>query len=287
MKSAILFHYLGIAACLLAVAAPADAFDGVLLSEGRFEAGANAAKTGAAEAARAFVMCNQAEQLRGRGQSNEAQNVVAAALRILDGGNAAEDVNYARCLTIAGAIEIAANQQDAAESHLVRARMVYSRMPDAPGISAGTTHNQLAIVYINRGKYAEAEASARRAASLIRTAPGGTAHPALAAALNTLAQTLRLRSNDVEVEPLYTHALAILEKSCGASHPDYARTLGNLADYYRQRGRRTEAARLYRRAIPSLTASLGPEHPDVLLQKKRLAAVTGERRPVVTGNALR
>lgn len=72
---------------------------------------------------------------------------------------------------------------------------------------------------------------------------------------------LRLATRFVEVEPLYTRALAIWQKTLGTTHPDYARGLSNLADYYRTRGSTGDAITLYNQSIAILENALGT-HPS-------------------------
>jgi tetratricopeptide (TPR) repeat protein len=155
-------------------------------------------------------------------------------------------------------------------------------LADEEGITAptGRLMNQLGLLFLNKGLYAEAEPLMRRALD-IDEASFGEKHPNVAIDLNNLALLLQDTNRLDEAEPLMRHALQIDEASFGKEHPDVARDLNNLALLLKATNRLEEAEPLMRRAVDIWERSLGPDHPrtqigrenlKVLLAKKAAAA---------------
>ena len=108
-----------------------------------------------------------------------------------------------------------------------------------------------------QGRYAEAEAPARRALDLAERQFGSN-HQNTALMANNLAVLYTTQGRYAESEPLHKRALAILEKSKGPEHADVGQTLNNLAALYRTQGRLAEAEPLYKRALAIREKALGP-----------------------------
>ncbi len=111
----------------------------------------------------------------------------------------------------------------------------------------GTSLNNLAVVYEDLGRYAEAEPLYNRALA-IREKALGPDHPRVATSLNNLALLYHAQGKYAEAEPLYKRALAIQEKALGPEHPDVATSLENYAALLRETGRSAEAAEMEARA---------------------------------------
>jgi tetratricopeptide (TPR) repeat protein len=94
--------------------------------------------------------------------------------------------------------------------------------------------------------------SAERAADLRRPPVYllgmGQGHPAVAIALNNLADLHGAQGEYAEAELLYRRSLAILESALGPEHPDVARSLETLSKLYRVMGRAEDAKELAERA---------------------------------------
>ena len=95
--------------------------------------------------------------------------------------------------------------------------------------------NNLALLYKDQGKYADAEPLYQRALAIWEDALG-PAHPDVATSLNNLAGLYYAQGQYAEAEPLYRRALAIWEKALGPEHPKVAANLNNLADSTAPRG---------------------------------------------------
>ena len=82
---------------------------------------------------------------------------------------------------------------------------------------ANSLHN-LALLYQNEGKYAEAEPLYLRSLE-IREGTLGLNPPDVASSLNNLAELYRVQNKYAKAEPLYLRSLAIRKKSLGQAIP--------------------------------------------------------------------
>ena len=82
-----------------------------------------------------------------------------------------------------------------------------------------TDLNNLAALYRDTGRYAEAEPLYQRAIAIDEKALGPD-HPGLATDLNNLAALYQATGRYAEAEPLFQRAIAIDEKALGPDHPD-------------------------------------------------------------------
>ena len=137
--------------------------------------------------------------------------------------------------------------------------------------NAASLHN-LALVYQEQGRYAEAEPLFKRALAIYEKALGPE-HPDVATILNNLAFVYRAQGRYAEAEPLFVRALAIYEKALGPEHPNVATSLNNLAFVYRAQGRYADAEPLYKRALAISEKALGPEHLEVATTLNNFARV--------------
>ena len=122
--------------------------------------------------------------------------------------------------------------------------------------------NDLALLYGEQGRYAEAEPLYKRALA-IGEKMLGPEHPDVAIRLSNLAVLYHTQGRTAQAEPLYKRSLAIVEKVLGPEHPSVATYLNNLALLYWAQGRATEAEPLHKRALAIAEKMLGPQHPNV------------------------
>ena len=85
----------------------------------------------------------------------------------------------------------------------------------------------------------------------------------VAGALNNLALLYSDQGRDIEAEPLYKRAIAIMEKIGGLDSGGAAAELNNLAALYQRQERYTEAEPLFNRALALREKSLPNGHPDI------------------------
>ncbi len=115
-------------------------------------------------------------------------------------------------------------------------------------IDLASAQHELAWVYVDIGRYDEAELLYKRSLK-IKEKSLGPDHPSVAATLNNLALLYESTGRFDEAELLYKRSLKIKEKSLGPDHPSVAATLNNLALLYELTGRYDEAEPLYKRSM--------------------------------------
>ena len=94
--------------------------------------------------------------------------------------------------------------------------------------------NNLAQVYADMGRDAEAEPLYKQALAVMEKAVG-LEFVDIAIELNGLAALYQRQLRYAEAEPLFKRALALSERSLPANHPDLGRALNNLATNYESR----------------------------------------------------
>ncbi len=96
--------------------------------------------------------------------------------------------------------------------------------------------NNLASLYHDQGRYADAEPFYKRSLA-IKEKVLGPEHPNVATGLNNLALLYDDQGRYAAAEPLYKRSLVIFEKALGPEHPGVATGLNNLASLYHDQGR--------------------------------------------------
>jgi CHAT domain-containing protein/tetratricopeptide (TPR) repeat protein len=135
-----------------------------------------------------------------------------------------------------------------------------------------TALNNLAIVYEEQGRYAEAEGIHKRALA-IREKALGTDHPDVAQSLHNLGVVYNDQGKYAEAEGQFKRALAIREKALGARHPLVADTLSGLGVVYEWQAKYAEAEVIHKRALAIREKALGQDHPRVAQSLNNLAMV--------------
>ena len=91
--------------------------------------------------------------------------------------------------------------------------------------------NDKCIEFYNAGKYNEAIESCQRSLAIAEKVLGSEP-PDVAAVLNNLAETYRLKGEYAKAEPHYLRSLMIREKALGSEHSGVAISLSNLSRLY-------------------------------------------------------
>ena len=126
----------------------------------------------------------------------------------------------------------------------------------------GEALNNLAMLYQDQGRLAEAEPLYRRSLGIWENALGAD-HQHVGTVLNNLAALYSAQGRYTEAEPVFKRSLAIREKALGTNHLDVGASLNNLAALYRDQGRHDEAEPLVKRSWSIHEKALGSEHPAV------------------------
>jgi len=144
-------------------------------------------------------------------------------------------------------------------------RPMPQQQPREPSVSQqefqhGIELNQQSVQLGNQGRFAEAIPLGVQALAIFQKA-FGPENPNVAIGSGNLAQLYVQASQYDKAEPLYKHAVEILEK-----HPDREQDLGlmlaGLADFYARQKRWADAEPYYRRALPLLDKHFGPDHAN-------------------------
>jgi esterase/lipase superfamily enzyme/tetratricopeptide (TPR) repeat protein len=153
----------------------------------------------------------------------------------------------------------------------------------------GMDLNNLAGVYREEGRYAEAEPLYKRALNIFEHTTDANHAESVGILLNNLALLyLNERSYD-KAEPLALQALALAANVVGKNHltaetvlkdltalpehPSVAIRLNNLAGLYEDQGHYDEAEPLYKRAIAIDEKALGADHPIVARMRINLGSL--------------
>lgn len=112
----------------------------------------------------------------------------------------------------------------------------------------GGAINNLAQVYADMGRDAEAEPLYKRALAIMEKSAGLDSAD-IAPELNNLAALYQRQLRYAEAEPLFKRALALREKALGANHPDVGQSLNNLATLYERQDRHADSEPLFKRAL--------------------------------------
>ena len=135
----------------------------------------------------------------------------------------------------------------------------------------------LANVYKDEGRYAEAEPLDLRSLAIYKKALGPE-HREVGRALNNLGLLHENAGRYADAEPIFKQALAIREKALGPDHPEVANTLNNLASLYDRLQRYQDAEPLFRRALEIDQKALSPDHPEVAHLQNNLAEIYREMK---------
>ena len=131
--------------------------------------------------------------------------------------------------------------------------------------------NNLALLYADLGRAAEAEPLYKRAIG-IQEKVRGLDSAEVAPELNNLAALYQRSERYAEAEPLFKRALAIREKSLPHGHPDFD-IPQHLATLYEKQDRHADSEPLFRRALAIYEKAAGPEHPAVATLLNNLGQV--------------
>lgn len=150
----------------------------------------------------------------------------------------------------------------------------------------GIAYNNLAVLYSNMGRYAEALAFDEKSLAL-KTQILPAQHPDIALSMNNLADThLTLGAADKAL-PFLQQALAIFRANFADSHPHIAMTLVNLGRAYAALGRNAEAEAHLReglklresaKSVGLIAYALEQLAPVLRANKKPKEAATMEKR---------
>jgi tetratricopeptide (TPR) repeat protein len=131
------------------------------------------------------------------------------------------------------------------------------------------TFQGLANLYVNMGKYAEAETLFLRVLQIWeRTIPG---HPERGTVFCGLAKISLHHGHFREAECSCQRALTLWQEAFGPGHRDVARALHLLGIIEQARGKEEKARNALQQACHIYLSLLGSEHPDTRMVQQHLA----------------
>jgi tetratricopeptide (TPR) repeat protein len=184
-----------------------------------------------------------------------------------------------------------------AEAHplYLRAVAIYKQLLGATHPNTTFVHNNLALLYLNQGKYREAqtllelvfesqikyakEEMALQRDPEMREQQGEIirSDKVVSRTLNNLAMLYEKQGRHAEAEMLFQRDIEIVEEELGETHPFMATSLNNLASLYTSQRRYAEAEMLLLRALNIYEEQLGAEHPSIATSLNNLALLSQEQ----------
>jgi tetratricopeptide (TPR) repeat protein/tRNA A-37 threonylcarbamoyl transferase component Bud32 len=161
---------------------------------------------------------------------------------------------------------------DEAQRHLEKSYELRREKLDEANASLLETMDDLAWVYVLRGKFPQAEQLVLRVVDTRRRTLGEEHHETLLATVSL--GYLYLNQGDFQkAEPVLVKTLEIRRRVSGSDHLATATVMTNLAQVYHNLGKLEEAEPLYDEALAVRRRHSGTEHPDTLTVMNNLATV--------------
>lgn len=129
---------------------------------------------------------------------------------------------------------------------------------------------ELGVLYINQGKFADAETSIMQSLELLARSYE-TGHPAVVMARNTLAEVYYQEGRYEEAESIFLNVLRERMLTYGEKHALVGTTFECLGQVYETWGRHEDAEYAFRRALEISEHALGAKHPSVVHIRHELA----------------
>jgi len=147
------------------------------------------------------------------------------------------------------------------------------RLQEQDGLLGGDLQSNLGTLMARREDWPRATSHLRRALE-IKTASLGSAHPAVAQALNDLGVAMLRSGQDGEAAVAHLQqAWELLASGLGAEHPDTVSAQANLGAALGTLGHHEDALRHGEAALARRRAELGDDHPSVAASLANVATV--------------
>ena len=208
-----------------------------------------------------------------QGRYSEAEPLLAEALDVYRQADPPEAENLSGALNTLAELARTRGDLGLAEERLNEG---LSYVAAAPALEPPLLNN-LAGLFKDQGRYAEAEDLLRRSLAL-REAADPPQIEQMATALLNLAELARLQGKTSDAAPLYARALEAARRGLGADNPELAYFLNQAAVHAEEEGRRDDALRLNGEAVDLLKATAGEsgEAAQALIDRGRMLQRRGE-----------
>lgn len=160
-----------------------------------------------------------------------------------------------------------------ASLQLERALGLFLKIPGSEAVEGVQAANDLALVYMEQARFAEAEVLLKRMLA-IRNRDGRKADRLTLMTMNDLALAEAGRTGDhARAERMHRQVLDEYVRNFGYNDPDTLAVMNNLATEYTNQGKYSEAAELYVKVVAAKKHVLGAEHPSTLISLNSLGVV--------------
>ncbi len=222
-----------------------------------------------------WALIGLGDQHRRAGQYPAAEEVLARALRLIQSAVPPDPGLHAAVLTSQGITAKEIGDYDRAARCYARVRRIH-RDNGADHTDAATLEHNLAGLQYARGRYATAEAHARRALELRRRASRVTRLD-LAPDLAVLASALAAQDRHGDARAMLRETLSAYRQARPPRRYEIAVQLHNLADVEHAEGHLAQAEDLYRQVLTLKEQLLGTDHPEVGLVANNLGTLLVDR----------
>jgi serine/threonine protein kinase/tetratricopeptide (TPR) repeat protein len=172
-----------------------------------------------------------------------------------------------------------------AERHLSAAVKIHTRLLGTEHISTLTSMNNLALVFEDQDRFAEAEQLHLESLEISRRLLGAE-HPDTLSSMHNLAVVYNSQGRHAEAEALNLETLEIRQRVLGPEHPDTLKSMGFLVIQHHRQGRLAEAETLSLKTLEIRRRTLGDEHPDTQLSRANLADLYKSQRRYAEAESL-
>jgi len=232
-----------------------------------------------AERDKALKLAGLLEQVFAGSDPSEALGETRTAREVLDKGAARamaelkdQPETQAALALVIGRVYQRLGLKDRAQPFLQQSLSLRERLFGQSNLAVAESLLALAVLDQDRGEFAAAEASQRRALDILRGRLG-VEDAKVGDALNDLSATLIALAKYPEAESVLRQALVIHRKAHGNLHESVAGDLSNLGSVLRRAGKLAEAEAAHREALAIGRSVFGPVHPALARQVNNLAVV--------------
>ncbi len=218
---------------------------------------------------------------------DQAKGNTITAREILDLGSqriedelASEPLIQSRLMNTIGKVYRNLGLYDEASPMLETALELRRQVTAVEDVASAELLADLANLYIDQGRYPEAEIMLTQAVDVMNRHGGEVDRLEMAESINKLASVYRRQGKYDLAEPLYYQAKDIRVAVLGPDDPEVARSYNSLGILNWTRGHYDEAERLYRQALALWEKAYGSDHSDVAKACNNLALLlTNVDRP--------
>ncbi len=171
---------------------------------------------------------------------------------------------------------MALGHYEAAEPHMERAKDIYLALFGFDADETLTSTGNLAQVYYNLGKYADAESIYSKLIKHVREKLGDN-DPLTISVTSDLASVYKQQGKYADAEPLYVTCFEARANTMGERSPLTLKSMNNLGDVYRKRNKYDLAETLLQRCLELRREVLGEEDVETLTSMNNLASLYQDR----------